>query len=224
MTEPAHVKVLYGRTLLDQKAAAQLTTMFHALADDRDVRAVVLAGQQWCCEPGVAARPIVEACAAVPQPVIAAIGGDCFEEGLELALACDIRVASPGARFRCDHVGMGRTPSAGATQRLPRLAGMALAAQMCAGGEPLTAREAERAGIIDRIVDQDLLPAAIAFAREVIQRGGPPRHLVGAAGPLAHGPAGVGVELGIPRHPDSIEQTFYAVSAPPTTPAHGWHG
>ncbi|HET9199813.1 MAG TPA: enoyl-CoA hydratase-related protein [Dehalococcoidia bacterium] len=170
MGEPAHVKVLYGRRILDNQAAAQLTTMLQAMTDDRDVRAVVLTSPQWRFEPGVDARPLVEACAAVPQPVIAAIGGNCFEEGLELALACDVRVASPDARFRCDHVGAGRTPSAGATQRLPRLAGPTLANKMILLGEEVDASEALAAGLVSEVSD-DAEGRAMELAQAIAERG-----------------------------------------------------
>src|SRR5262249_24286943 len=72
-------------------------------------------------------------------------------------------------------VKLGLIPGADGTQRLPRLAGVAKAAEMCASGEPVKAADALRAGILDRVVDGDLLQGAVAFAREVADRGGPPR-------------------------------------------------
>jgi 3-hydroxyacyl-CoA dehydrogenase len=110
-----------------------------------------------------------------PKPVIAAIHGTAFGGGLETALACHHRVAVPSAQVGQPEVKLGLIPGAGGTQRLPRLAGVAKAAEMCAGGEPIGAAEALRCGILDRVVEGDLLEGAIAFAREVIAGGGPPR-------------------------------------------------
>lgn len=114
--------------------------------------------------------PALEEC---PKPIVAAIHGTALGGGLETALCCHYRVAVATAQVGQPEVKLGLIPGAGGTQRLPRLTDMALAAQMCAGGEPLSARDAERAGIIDRVVEGDLLPAAISFAREVATR--PPR-------------------------------------------------
>jgi len=110
-----------------------------------------------------------------PKPVVAAIHGTAFGGGLETALACHYRVGVAAAQVGQPEVKLGLIPGAGGTQRLPRLAGVAKAAQMCATGEPVQAADALRAGILDRVVEGDLLPGAVAFAREVADRGGPPR-------------------------------------------------
>jgi 3-hydroxyacyl-CoA dehydrogenase len=108
-----------------------------------------------------------------PKPVIAAIHGTAFGGGLETAMACHYRVAVAAAQVGQPEVKLGLIPGAGGTQRLPRLAGVAKAAEMCAGGEPVKAADALQAGILDRVVDGDLLQGAVAFAREVAAR--PPR-------------------------------------------------
>jgi 3-hydroxyacyl-CoA dehydrogenase len=110
-----------------------------------------------------------------PKPVVAAIHGTAFGGGLETAMACHYRVGVASAQVGQPEVKLGLIPGAGGTQRLPRLAGVATAAQMCAGGEPVSAADALKAGILDRVVDGDLLQGAVAFAREVAGRGGPPR-------------------------------------------------
>jgi 3-hydroxyacyl-CoA dehydrogenase len=110
-----------------------------------------------------------------PKPVVAAIHGTAFGGGLETAMACHYRLGVASAQVGQPEVKLGLIPGAGGTQRLPRLAGVAKAAQMCAGGEPVTAADALQAGILDRVVDGDLLQGAVAFAREVADRGGPPR-------------------------------------------------
>jgi 3-hydroxyacyl-CoA dehydrogenase len=110
-----------------------------------------------------------------PKPVVAAIHGTAFGGGLETAMACHYRVGVATAQVGQPEVKLGLIPGAGGTQRLPRLAGVAKAAEMCATGEPVKAADALRAGILDRVVDGDLFQGAVAFAREVADRGGPPR-------------------------------------------------
>src|SRR3954470_2733184 len=109
------------------------------------------------------------------KPVIMAIHGTALGGGLEVAMAGHYRVAVASAQVGQPEVKLGLIPGAEGTQRLPRLAGVAKAAQMCAGGEPVKAADALQAGVLDRVVDGDLLQGAIAFAREVADRGGPPR-------------------------------------------------
>ncbi len=96
-----------------------------------------------------------------------AIHGQAFGGGLELAMAGHYRVASPTAQVGQPEVNLGIIPGAGGTQRLPRLIGVAKAVEMCAGGKPISAREAATIGLIDRLIEGDLLAGAIAFAREI---------------------------------------------------------
>src|SRR5262245_29135468 len=93
-------------------------------------------------------RPLLLALEDCPKPVVAAIHGTAFGGGLETALACHFRVGVAAAQVGQPEVKLGLIPGAGGTQRLPRLAGVALAAQMCAGGEPVKAEDALRAGIL----------------------------------------------------------------------------
>ncbi|HTK76373.1 MAG TPA: 3-hydroxyacyl-CoA dehydrogenase NAD-binding domain-containing protein [Gemmataceae bacterium] len=109
-----------------------------------------------------------------PKPVVCAIHGTAFGGGLETAMACHYRVATPDAQVGQPEVKIGLIPGAGGTQRLPRLAGVAKAAEMCAGGEPVKAPDALAAGILDKLIDGDLLKKAVAYAREVAAKG-PPR-------------------------------------------------
>jgi len=101
------------------------------------------------------------------KPVVMAIHGTAFGGGLELAMAGHYRVAAPSAQVGQPEVKLGLIPGAAGTQRLPRLAGVAKAVEMCAEGNPIKAQAALQAGILDRLVDGDLLSGAIAFAREV---------------------------------------------------------
>ncbi|MFZ3265584.1 MAG: 3-hydroxyacyl-CoA dehydrogenase NAD-binding domain-containing protein [Terriglobales bacterium] len=101
------------------------------------------------------------------KPVVMAIHGTAFGGGLELAMAGHYRVASPTAQLGQPEVKLGIIPGAGGTQRLPRLVGVAKAVEMCAEGKPVSAREAAGLGLIDRLIEGDLLAGAVAFAREV---------------------------------------------------------
>src|SRR5262249_36626731 len=120
-------------------------------------------------------RNMLAALEQCPKPVIAAIHGTAFGGGLETAMACHYRVAVASAQVGQPEMKLGLIPGAGGTQRLPRLAGVAKAAEMCAGGQPIDAAQALQFGIVDRILEGDLLAGAIAFAGEVVARGKPPR-------------------------------------------------
>ena len=98
------------------------------------------------------------------KPLVAAIHGNAFGGGLELAQACHFRVATKDAKVGQPEVLLGIIPGAGGTQRLPRLCGAALALQMSTDGKPVAAPKAKAAGILDEIVEDDLLTGAIRFA------------------------------------------------------------
>ncbi|HUD98862.1 MAG TPA: 3-hydroxyacyl-CoA dehydrogenase NAD-binding domain-containing protein [Bryobacteraceae bacterium] len=100
-----------------------------------------------------------------PKPVVCAIHGTALGGGLEFAMACHYRVAVPGAKVGQPEVLLGIIPGAGGTQRLPRLCGVATAVEMCTLGQHIAAPRALAEGIVDQIVDGDLLAGAIAFAR-----------------------------------------------------------
>jgi 3-hydroxyacyl-CoA dehydrogenase len=106
----------------------------------------------------------IEGCS---KPVVAAIHGTALGGGLEVALACHYRVADPSAKLGTPEVKLGLLPGAGGTQRLPRVAGVAKALQMCATGNPIGAREGFECGLIDRLVEGELIPHAVAYAEEV---------------------------------------------------------
>jgi 3-hydroxyacyl-CoA dehydrogenase len=101
------------------------------------------------------------------KPIIVAIHGTAFGCGLELAMAGHYRVALASAQVGQPEVKLGIIPGAAGTQRLPRLAGVAKAVEMCTTGNPVKAEEALKFGIIDKIIDGDLLTGVVAFAREV---------------------------------------------------------
>src|SRR6202050_5681006 len=107
------------------------------------------------------------------RPVVMAIHGTAFGGGLETAMAGHYRVAIASAQVGQPEVKLGIIPGAAGTQRLPRLAGIAKAVEMCAFGEPIDAKTALSVGIIDKIIDGDLLEGAVAFAREVATKPAP---------------------------------------------------
>src|SRR5579871_2785180 len=107
------------------------------------------------------------------KPIVAAIHGTALGGGLETAMACHYRVAVPSAQVGQPEVKLGIIPGAAGTQRLPRLAGVAKAVEMCAAGDPISAKVAHEAGIVDQIIEGDLLAGAVAFARG--KAGTPPR-------------------------------------------------
>jgi 3-hydroxyacyl-CoA dehydrogenase len=99
------------------------------------------------------------------KPLVAAIHGHALGGGLEFAMACHYRVAVATAKVGQPEVHLGIIPGAGGTQRLPRLCGPALALEMCTDGKPVDASRAKEAGILDAVIDGDLLSGAIAFAK-----------------------------------------------------------
>jgi 3-hydroxyacyl-CoA dehydrogenase len=144
---------------------------FIAGADIREF-AKVRAGEK---ERGEGLHPLLFKLEDSPKPVIAAIHGTAFGGGLEVAMACHYRVAIASAQVGQPEVKLGILPGAGGTLRLPRLAGVAKAAEMCAIGDPITAQDALHHHVLDRIVEgnerEALLNGALAFAAEVIADG-----------------------------------------------------
>ena len=108
-------------------------------------------------------------------PMIAALHGSAIGGGLELALACHYRVATPSARFMLPEVTLGIIPGAGGTQRLPRLVGPENALRMIFDARPVDAQRALEMGLIDQVVDGDLAAGALRYARELVTRGAGPR-------------------------------------------------
>jgi 3-hydroxyacyl-CoA dehydrogenase len=106
----------------------------------------------------------IEACA---KPIVAAIHGTALGGGLEVALGCHYRVALPSAKLGVPEVKLGLLPGAGGTQRLPRVAGVRKALEMCAGGNPISAKDAFDCGLVDRLIEDDLIPHAVGYAEEV---------------------------------------------------------
>ena len=116
---------------------------------------------------------------SMPKPVIAAVNGFAFGGGCELAIACDFRIASENAQFAQPEVSLGIPPGWGASQRLPRLIGPGLAADLILTGRRIKAEEALRIGLVNQVVPlADLMPTAIALAEQIA--GNSPRAVTSA--------------------------------------------
>jgi enoyl-CoA hydratase/carnithine racemase len=165
-----------SRALLDELSAAA-----RQLAADSEVKAVVVVGGAKAFAAGADIsefggqadardvakrfRAAFDGIAAIPHPVIAAINGVALGGGLELALACDLRIAADNARVGQPEILLGIIPGAGATQRLPRLVGPARAKELIWSGRQVKAEEALVIGLVDRVVPAaELEDAALAWA------------------------------------------------------------
>ncbi|MBI4462225.1 MAG: enoyl-CoA hydratase/isomerase family protein [Acidobacteria bacterium] len=177
------------RNALNRAMRQELLATLERLAADKSVRVIILtgAGEKAFCAGGdlsevenfspLEARDYIELSRAVsrtlqtiPQPVIAAVRGYALGGGFELALASDLVIAADDARFGQPQVKIGLIPGGGATQRLPREIGLHRARALVFTGEPITAQEAERLGLVNQVVPpRELLSAAQAWARRLAE-------------------------------------------------------
>lgn len=119
-------------------------------------------------------------------PVIAAVSGYALGGGCELALMCDFVLAAPSAVFGQPEINLGIMPGAGGTQRLARSIGKAKTMDMCLTGRNLTAEEAERAGIVSRVVEGDLIEEAVKIAAKIAEMSRPATMMAKEAVNLAY--------------------------------------
>jgi enoyl-CoA hydratase len=136
---------------------------FCAGADIKELRHRDLAAQKRGAELGQAVFSKLD---TLPIASVAVINGYAFGGGLELALACTFRLATKNAKVGLPEIKLGLIPGYGGTQRLPRVVGEARALEMIMTGRTVGAEEAERIGLVNRIVDGDPVEAGMAFARE----------------------------------------------------------
>ena len=163
--------------------------MLDEVAGDPDIRAVIIWGGSKAFIAGADVRELVEMrpleaflkmspnpdiwdrIARLPQPVIAAIAGPCVGGGLELAMACDLRIAADNAMLGQTELNLGLIPGRGGTQRLTRLVGMTRAKEMVLLGGMLKADEALSIGLVNRVVPvEDLLAEARSMAAQIAQK------------------------------------------------------
>jgi enoyl-CoA hydratase len=155
--------------------ASELAAICAEINFDTEIRAAVITGSgpDFCRAAASSRKPpvifsLAGPVASINCPVIAAINGDAAGIGLELALACDIRIASRPACFSFPGIALGQIPSDGATRRLPLLVGRAKAVELMLTGEEITAAEALRIGLVSRVVPaRKVLEAALEMGREM---------------------------------------------------------
>lgn len=196
---------------LSQALLGQLRDAALALAADPSVKAVVLAGSERAFAAGADVKEFVldrpgalavsagfqaatDALGAIPRPVIAAVSGFALGGGMELALACDLRIAADSARLGQPEILLGIIPGGGGTQRLARLVGPARAKEIIWSGRQIRADEALAVGLVDRVVPADELEAAAlewarSFASGAVVAMGLAKVAIdrGLDGPLASG-------------------------------------
>ncbi|MFC1892915.1 enoyl-CoA hydratase/isomerase family protein [Chloroflexota bacterium] len=166
---------------INQQLAQELKEACCAINQDNDIYVVVLTGagdRSFCI--GVEPEPqasdirhsVTQALAAIDRPVIAAINGDALSQGLELALSCDIRLATDKARFGFPEVAAGLIPMDGGTQRLPRIVGRAKALELILTAETISAGEALEIGMVSKVAaTEDLAAEALAMAQTIASKG-----------------------------------------------------
>lgn len=178
---------------INLKLAEELEDVCLKINEDDDIYVVIITGagdKAFCSgrEPEKSgtrynvARPI----ANIEKPVIAAINGDVLGQGLELALSCDIRLASDKAKFGFPQISQGLIPFDGGTQRLPRIIGRGKALELILGAEVITAGEALSIGLVSKVVkgaglaaETEALartmaakaPLALSFIKEAVNKG-----------------------------------------------------
>lgn len=176
-----------------------IATAMESLDQDAEIRTIVLTGGEKIFAAGADIKEMVEAGSfdertharlafrdrinKIAKPVIAAVAGYALGAGCELVMSCDIIIASENARFGQPEVNLGTIPGSGGTQRLPRIVGKYRAMEMVLTGEPLSAAEAERFGLVNKVVPVELLleeakkmakkiaakpPLAVKLAKEAI--------------------------------------------------------
>ena len=178
LNRPQQLNALSGELM------AELVAALRALDEDEAVRCIVVAGNERAFAAGAdiselaAGTPVSlyqnrrleswDAIRSVRTPLVAAVSGFCLGGGCELAMACDLIVASETAKFGQPEINLGVMPGAGGTQRLTRAVGKAVAMDMILSGRMLGAEEARDLGLVARVVAQEAwLEAAKRVAREI---------------------------------------------------------
>jgi enoyl-CoA hydratase len=193
------------RNVINLELGQELEAACHQVNEDDDIYVVVItgAGDTFCAGSELELsfqtaqkRPTLEdmgtqynvatVVAAIEKPVIGALNGDALGQGLELALACDIRIASTTTRLGFPNVALGILPMDGGTQRLPRLIGKGKAFELIYLAETISAVEAEQIGLASKVVPPDALmnevditaksmankaPLALRYIKEAVNKG-----------------------------------------------------
>jgi enoyl-CoA hydratase/carnithine racemase len=174
-----------GRPLGQSRRSADLGELCDGVALDEEVYVVVISDtgeNAFLGEKGLMravsmgreteSKSLAEPISKLDRPVIAAITGDAIGQGLEVALACDIRIASETSCFGMSHIKSGLIPWDGGTQRLSRLVGKSKALEMILTGEVIDAQEALRIGLVHKVVpNKDLTEVTMKMAKEMASKG-----------------------------------------------------
>jgi enoyl-CoA hydratase / 3-hydroxyacyl-CoA dehydrogenase len=209
---------------LNEKVLGELRQVIAELRDDPAVRAVIVTGEGAAFVAGADIRAMLskddkeisqfirfgqetlDELEALPKPVIAAINGYALGGGLELALACDIRLASTESRMGFPEVGLGIFPGFGGTQRAPRLIGKGQASELVFTGDQIGAEEAVRIGLVNRAVPpQQLMVEARKLAERIARQG--PLAVQRAKGAVNQ-TVQTGQEAGLKYERDAVSSTF----------------
>jgi len=180
-----------NRNALDMQTLAEIREAFRLVRANPNIQAVILTGaggKAFASGADIRAlqqrgfletfhsetQMIFNEIEATAKPVLAAIDGFALGGGCELAMACDIRIATSRSKLGLPEVNLGLIPGAGGTQRLQRYVGIGKAKELILTGAIISAHEAERIGLVNKVVDksEDLIPAVVAMA-ETIQAKGP---------------------------------------------------
>ena len=190
------------KNAINTQMAAGLKTMRDEISRDKTIKIVIITadGNEVFCAgtdtaefrtlqnraQGMELFSVASTIVTFDCPVIAAMGGDAFGQGLELALACDLRICSQNAKFGMPQVTAGQMPWDGGTQRLSRLVGRGRALEMILLGESIEAREAYRIGLVHKVVPPAELmqvvmdmaykmalmsPISLAYTKEAVKKG-----------------------------------------------------
>jgi enoyl-CoA hydratase len=172
---------------LSRELRGALVAAFQTIASEPDADVVILtgAGRAFCAgldlkelgdqglgagatESAIAGGDVIRAMAACPQPIIGAVNGFAITGGFELALACDVLIASTDARFADTHARVGIMPGWGLSQKLSRMIGIGRAKELSLTGNYLSAAQAEAWGLVNRVVaPKDLMPTCRALAADM---------------------------------------------------------
>jgi 3-hydroxyacyl-CoA dehydrogenase len=174
---------------LKRDVRAGIRDAFIAARDDAAIEAIILTGAGRTFIAGAditefgklpqapSLIDVIKEIDTITKPTIAAVHGTPLGGGLEITLACHFRVAAPDTRLGLPEIKLGLIPGAGGTQRLPRLVGIDRAMGMILSGDPIPAKDALAAGLVDDIIEGDLVAGAIAFARKVVAEKRPLRRV-----------------------------------------------
>lgn len=181
-----------GNTI-NQQMAQELEAACYQINQDDDIYVVLItgAGDKVFCSGELESSEsgsygVANAIANLSQPVVVVISGDALGQGLELALSCDIRLASDKAKFGFPQIAQGLIPMDGGTQRLPRIIGKSKALELILTGEIISAQEALEIGLVNKVIAKEELvaesetiakamttkgPIALKYAKEAVNKG-----------------------------------------------------